>query len=75
MPHRLVLASASQIRATLLRNAGLDLEVIPARVDEETIRESLEAEQAKPRDVADTLAEYKAMRVSSAHPDALVLGV
>lgn len=74
MAHRLVLASASGIRATLLRNAGLQPEVTPARIDEDAIRASLEADQASARDVADALAEYKARRVSNARPDALVLG-
>lgn len=74
MPKRFILASGSQIRATLLRNAGLEIEAIPARVDEEAIRAALEEEAAKPRDVADTLAEYKARRVANANPDALVLG-
>jgi septum formation protein len=38
------------------------------------IKQSLEAEQVKPRDIADTLAEMKARKVSEKHPDALVLG-
>jgi septum formation protein len=38
------------------------------------IRESLEAEQAKPRDIADTLAEMKALKVSEKNPGAMVLG-
>jgi len=71
---RLVLASASEIRATLLRNAGVQIDVIPARIDEATIRAALEAEEASPRDVADTLAEMKAMKLSERHPDAMVLG-
>lgn len=74
MPKRFILASGSEIRATLLKNAGLRIDVIPARIDEEAIRSALEEESAKPRDVADTLAEYKARRVSNANPDALVLG-
>lgn len=74
MPKRFILASGSEIRATLLRNAGIEIDVLPARIDEEAIRQSLEAEGAKPRDVADTLAEYKARRVANANPDALVLG-
>lgn len=74
MPKPFILASASEIRAMLLRNAGLDIEVKPARIDETAIRVSLESESASPRDVADTLAEYKAMRVSNARPGALVLG-
>lgn len=74
MPNRFILASGSQIRATLLRNAGLAIEVLPARIDETAIKAALAAEAAKPRDVADTLAEYKARRVANANPDALVLG-
>lgn len=72
--HPLILASGSEIRATLLANAGLDFEVIPARIDEEALRAGLEAEAAKPRDVADALAEMKARRVSDKHKGALVLG-
>lgn len=74
MPKRFILASGSQIRATLLRNAGLDIEVEAPRIDEEGIRAALAAEQASPRDVADVLAEYKARRVGDKSPDALVLG-
>lgn len=74
MPKPFILASASEIRAQLLRNAGLDIEIKPARIDESAMRASLEAEAAKPRDVADILAEYKAMRISGANPGALVLG-
>lgn len=74
MPRRFILASGSNIRARLLQNAGLELETIPARIDEEAIRTALEAEHAKPRDVADTLAEYKARRVANSVPEAFVLG-
>lgn len=70
----LILASGSAIRATLLRNAGLAFDVVVARVDEETIKASLLAEDAPPRDIADTLAEMKAKRVASKHPEALVIG-
>ncbi len=70
----LILASGSNIRAQLLRNAALEFEVSVARVDEDAIRASLEAEQASPRDIADTLAELKAQRVAARFPDALVIG-
>ncbi|WP_179209207.1 MULTISPECIES: Maf family protein [Haematobacter] len=70
----LVLASVSEIRATLLRNAGVTFETVPARIDEVTIRAALEAEGAKPRDVADALAEFKARKVAEKRPDALVIG-
>ena len=74
MRHPFILASGSEIRATLLRNAGLEVEVIPARIDEEAIKAGMLAEGAKPRDVADALAEHKARRVSAKHPEAFVLG-
>ncbi len=74
MTKKFVLASGSQIRADLLRNAGLDFTTIVARVDEETVKDSLAAESASPRDVADVLAELKARKISEKHPDALVLG-
>ena len=69
-----ILASASEIRATLLRNAGLGVQIAPARIDEEMIRAGLEAEDATPHDIADTLAELKAAKVSAKNPGALVLG-
>jgi septum formation protein len=74
MPQPLILASGSKIRAELLRNAGVSFDVVAAPVDEETIRQSLEAEGTKPRDIADSLAEAKAQRVSAKLPGALVLG-
>lgn len=74
MSERLILASGSEIRAKLLRNAGVAVDIVPARIDEEAIRASLEAEAATPRDVADTLAELKAQRIAAKHPDALVIG-
>ena len=70
----LILASGSEIRAQLLRNAGVPFNIEIARVDEQMIKESLLAEGASPRDIADALAESKARKVASKHPDAMVLG-
>jgi len=57
-----------------LRNAGVTVEVRPARIDEELIRKSLLAENATPRDVADALAESKARKVADKNSDATVIG-
>lgn len=70
----LILASASTSRAQMLRNAGVPFEIRPAHVDEDAVKQSLLAEGASPGDVADALAELKAMRVSALSDDALVLG-
>ncbi len=74
MNRPLILASGSEIRASLLRRAGVEVTALAARIDEEMIRQSLQAENAKPHDVADALAEMKAARVADKHPAALVLG-
>lgn len=70
----LTLASGSSIRASLLRNAGIPITVSPVRVDEVSIRESLLSDHASARDIADTLAETKAMRAAARVSAGLVLG-
>jgi septum formation protein len=70
----MILASASDVRARLLRAAGIEFEIVPARVDEDALRESMLAEKAELCAIADALAELKALRVSGAHAGELVLG-
>lgn len=70
----LLLASGSEIRKSMLENAGVALEIQPARVDEAMIKSALSAEGAQPRDVADALADAKARRGSGRNPGRLVLG-
>lgn len=74
MASRLILASTSAIRRKMLADAGVPIEAVPARIDEEAIRAALEAEGAKTRDVADTLAEMKARKVAERNFDAVVIG-
>ena len=70
----LTLASGSAIRAQLLEKAGVNFDVIVPRVDEDSMKNALIAEQASPRDIADALAEMKARRVSAKHPGSWVIG-
>lgn len=70
----LVLASQSSSRAKLLRAAGVPFTAQPARVDEATVKEAMQAEQSPPGDAAQALADLKALRVSVGHADALVIG-
>jgi len=58
----------------MLENAGVTLDAVRARVDEYMIKQSMLVDGAPPRDIADKLAELKAMRVSSQYPGQLVLG-
>lgn len=74
MPHPLILASGSPIRAQLMTQAGLVFEVMRPRVDEEMVRDALLSEGASPRDLADALAEMKSLRISEKRPEALVIG-
>jgi septum formation protein len=69
-----VLASSSEIRRAMLQAAGVETVAMAARIDEEAIRAALEAEQARPRDIADTLAEMKARKLADKHPQDFVLG-
>lgn len=70
---RIVLASGSQIRADILRGAGLNFDVVVKPVDEAAIKEALLAENVPMRDIADALAEAKSVRVSRLEPG-LVIG-
>nr|WP_029622563.1 nucleoside triphosphate pyrophosphatase [Sphingomonas elodea] len=70
----LVLASQSASRRAMLDAAGVAHEALPALVDEASAKESLLAEGTSPRDLADALAELKALKVSRMAPQALVLG-
>ncbi|TMV10747.1 Maf family protein [Arenibacterium halophilum] len=74
MAAHIVLASGSETRASMLRNAGLVFDIERPRVDEEAAKAGLLAEQARPRDIADALAEMKARKVSARHPGAMVIG-
>ncbi len=71
---RIILASQSATRRKMLEDAGLPVEIIPAHVDEGTIKESAKAEGMDPRDAAILLADAKAARIARKHPDALVIG-
>lgn len=69
-----ILASGSAIRHQLLSQAGVAHEVVVPGVDETTVKESLSADSASPRDIADALAQLKAQKISEKHPAALVIG-
>ncbi len=70
----IILASASDIRSQLLRNADIEHEVIPASIDEQMIKASLASEGTNPRDIAEALAEQKAKKISLKYPNAFVIG-
>lgn len=74
MTASLLLASQSAARQRLLRDAGVVFDVIKAAVDEEAIKDALLAERATPAQIADTLAEMKALKGSQKNLGAYVIG-
>ena len=70
----LILASSSHARATMLRNAGVEIEIQPAEVDENTIKQDLLATGTPPDQIAAALGRAKALAVSNTLPDAFVIG-
>lgn len=74
LPKEIILASQSEVRKRLLDAAGVKALPIAARVDEQSIMQALVAEDAKPRDIADTLAEMKARKIADKNPRALIIG-
>ena len=70
----LVLASTSSGRLKMLRDAGVDVEALSPGLDEEPIKEGLRTEGASARDIADMLAEAKAMKVARRLAGGLILG-
>lgn len=71
--HRLILASKSKSRASVLKAAGLQFEQIGSGVDEDALKDALRAEGATVAKQADLLAETKALKVSISH-GGVVLG-
>lgn len=74
MPAKLILASKSASRRSLMSGAGLVFEAQSADIDERAIESELSARYAKPAEVAVELAKAKAQWVSERNPDAYVIG-
>jgi len=70
----LILASRSQARLAMLTAAGVPVEAIAPNVDEESLKDGLKSEGITARNLADALAEAKAVRLSRRAGTALVLG-
>lgn len=71
---QLILASTSNARRMMLANAGVECDAMAPMVDEDTIKQSLLDQGMGARDLADALAEAKAVKLSSKNPQALVIG-
>ena len=74
MINKIVLASSSGVREKILKQNGINCEVIPAKIDEDQVKESLIKEKASPKIISQNLAELKANKISSQKPNEFVLG-
>jgi septum formation protein len=74
MTKSLVLASASTARLALLKNAGLNVIVDPATIDEAAVKAEMRELGVAIETVAVELATRKAQAVAARHPEALVIG-
>ena len=68
----LILASQSAVRRSLLANAGITVETIPADIDERAIQQAFGL--SDPAKIAVLLASEKAKAVSAQHPGRYVIG-
>lgn len=71
---KIILASQSYARQTMLQNAGVEFKSIPADLDEAQIIQNLEKEKASVGDIALSLAKEKALHISKNYPDQYIIG-
>lgn len=74
MTQPIILASSSPFRLAMLRNAGIETEANPSRIDERAVEAAVGDADLSPDDLALILAEAKAVEVSERFRDALVIG-
>ncbi len=71
---KIVLASKSSVRKSILTKNQIICEVFPSNVDEDEVKNSLISTGANPLLISKNLAELKANKVSSKKPNQMVLG-
>jgi septum formation protein len=71
---RLILASQSAARRAILTAAGVEYEAMAPMIDEEAFKSRFREQGISPRNLADALAELKALKLSKRFPADLVVG-
>ena len=71
---KIILASKSGVRKKILEKNNINCIAVPSNVNEDQVKDSLLAVGANPILISKNLAELKSIKVSSKHPDQLVLG-
>jgi septum formation protein len=68
----LILASQSRARQTLLANAGINFEAVPAQIDERAVQQA--SHLTAPGEIAKLLAREKSLTMSARLPSRFVVG-
>ncbi len=71
---KLILASNSFARKEMLKKAGYDFEVMPADIDEETIKNNSLKHDNEIHDIAQILADEKAWSISKENKEDYIIG-
>ena len=71
---KIILASKSGVRKNILDHHNIKCDVVVSNVDEDEVKNSLQAEGAGPLEISKNLAEIKSVKVSNKNPDRYVLG-
>jgi len=74
MRNKIILASKSKVRKLILDNNGISSQAEASNVDEDIVKKSLMNQGANPEAISKKLAELKANKISTKHPESLVLG-
>ena len=74
MINKIVLASRSGVRKKILQDNGFECEIIPADIDEKSIKIALLDEGANPAEISKNLAELKSIKISNKIKNKYVLG-
>jgi len=74
MLNKIILASKSKVRKSILDENNIASDVMHSNIDEEIVKESLIKEKASPEIISKNLAELKANKVSLKELDQHVLG-
>ena len=72
--NKIILASKSEVRKKILNINGIDCDVVPSNIDEDSVKISLIRQNASPEIISKNLAELKANKISAKFRDQIVLG-
>ena len=74
MNNKIILASRSGVREKILRKNGFECEVIPADIDEDSVKVALLGRGLNPTEISKSLAKLKSIKISNKKQNKYVLG-